>query len=258
MDNKMVFFDIDGTLLDHDKKLPEATKRAIQMLKKQGTKVAIATGRAPFMFADLREELGITTYVSFNGQYVVYEGEVIYKNPLNKNTLHHLTGFAEENNHPLVFMDENRMKASIEDHPFVQKSIGSLKINLPEVDPHYYKDNDVLQALLFCEEDVEHFFHQQYKDFQFIRWHEMSTDILPLGGSKAEGIKKMLEILRIPREHVYAFGDALNDKEMLEFVGTGVAMGNAVDEIKNIADIVTKPVDQEGIKYGLELVGLLK
>ena len=85
----------------------------------------------------------------------------------------------------------------------------------------------------------------------------MSTDILPNGGSKAEGIKKMLEILGIPREHVYAFGDALNDKEMLEFVGTGIAMGNAVQEIKDIADMVTKSVDQEGIKYGLEMVGLL-
>jgi Cof subfamily protein (haloacid dehalogenase superfamily) len=257
MDNKVVFFDIDGTLLDHDKKLPESTKNAINMLKKQGTKVAIATGRAPFMFADLREELGITTYVSFNGQYVVYEDEVIYRNPLNKHILEQLTSHAEDNNHPIVFMDEKTMKVNVKDHPFVQTSIGSLKVNLPEVDASYYKENDVLQALLFCEEVDEHAYHGQYRDFQFIRWHQMSTDILPNGGSKAEGIKKMLEILGIPREHVYAFGDALNDKEMLEYVGTGIAMGNAVKEIKEIADIVTKPVDQEGIKYGLELVGLL-
>ena len=79
---KIVFFDIDGTLLDHEKKLPASTKEAIKQLQDSGVFVAIATGRAPFMFESLREELGIDTFVSFNGQYVVFEGKVVYKNPL--------------------------------------------------------------------------------------------------------------------------------------------------------------------------------
>ena len=59
--------DIDGTLLTEDKSLPESAKKAIQQLKSDGHEVAIATGRAPFMYKELREELGIDTYVSYNG-----------------------------------------------------------------------------------------------------------------------------------------------------------------------------------------------
>ena len=67
----IIFFDIDGTLLDEDKIMPNSTKEAIFALKEQGHEVAIATGRAPFMFVDIREELNIDTYISYNGQYNV-------------------------------------------------------------------------------------------------------------------------------------------------------------------------------------------
>ncbi|MFP3360828.1 HAD hydrolase family protein, partial [Planococcus sp. SIMBA_143] len=70
---KIVFFDIDGTLLNHDKKIPVSTREALKTLTENGVHVAIATGRAPFMFADLREDLGIDTFISFNGQYVKHQ-----------------------------------------------------------------------------------------------------------------------------------------------------------------------------------------
>jgi Cof subfamily protein (haloacid dehalogenase superfamily) len=257
MEKKLVFFDIDGTLLDHDKKLPANTKKAIQLLKEQGTEVAIATGRAPFMFEDLRKELGITSFVSFNGQYVVYEGDVIYKNPLNKDVLKELKEYSHTKKHPIVFMDEHEMKASVKNHPYILGSMKSLKFKHPDFNPSYHEEKEILQALLFCKSEDESFYIENYQDFTFIRWHEFSTDILPSGGSKAEGIKKMLDIIGFEKEQVYAFGDGLNDLEMLEYVGTGIAMGNAGEELKKIADIVTKPVDEDGVLYGLELVGLL-
>ena len=77
-----MFFDIDGTLLDQNKKMSDSTKKAIEKLKENGVFVAIATGRAPFMFENLRKEIDIDSFVSFNGQYVVFENEVIYKNPM--------------------------------------------------------------------------------------------------------------------------------------------------------------------------------
>lgn len=258
MKEKIVFFDIDGTLLDHDKKLPATTKEAIEQLTQNGIHVAIATGRAPFMFEDLRKELGITTFVSFNGQYVVFEDKVIYKNPLNKNALTHLFEYSKEHSHPLVFMDEKTMKASVENHPYVHESMGSLFFNHPDMDPEYFRDNEIYQTLLFCENHEEHLYVPRYKEFHFIRWHNFSTDIIPDGGSKAIGIQKLIERLSIDRENVYAFGDGLNDSEMLQFAGTGVAMGNAKDEIKKVADVVTKDVDQDGILHGLELLGLVK
>jgi Cof subfamily protein (haloacid dehalogenase superfamily) len=255
---KIVFFDIDGTLLDETKELPESTVHAIQALKETGVYVAIATGRAPFMFADIRERLGIDSYVSFNGQYVVFEGEVIYQNPLNPERLHVLKEHAHQNGHPLVFLDADTMKASMENHPHIHVSMRSLKFIHPEVDPNYYNNRDIYQALLFCHSEEEHIYTEEYSEFHFIRWHDVSTDILPFGGSKAEGIKRMMERIGVSKENVFAFGDGLNDIEMLKFVGTGVAMGNAKEEVKKAADLVTKHVAEDGILYGLRQLELIK
>lgn len=258
MKKKIVFFDIDGTLLDEEKKLPSSTVRAVQELKKAGVYVAIATGRAPFMFANLREQLGIDSFVSFNGQYVVFEGSVIYKHPLHRQKLHELKEEAHKNGHPLVFMNVNEMRASMEDHPYIHVSMESLKFSHPPFDPLYYENEDIYQALLFCKAEEEQMYVKAYPEFRFVRWHNVSTDVLPTGGSKAEGIRRMIERIGIAQENVYAFGDGLNDIEMLKFVGTGVAMGNAQEEVKKVADFVTKPVGEEGILYGLKQLELIK
>jgi Cof subfamily protein (haloacid dehalogenase superfamily) len=254
---KLIFFDIDGTLLDHDKKLPINTVKAINELRSLGHYVAIATGRAPFMFKDIRSDLSISSFIGFNGQYVVVEEEPLYKNPLKKSTLQKLHEQTEEAGHPLVFMNDATMKASVANHPHIHESLGTLNFTHPETDPHFYKENDVYQTLLFCEKVDESSYVDVYSDFHFIRWHHVSTDVLPSGGSKAKGIEIMMKKLGFNRKDVIAFGDGLNDLEMLEFAGTGVAMGNGVQSAKNVADIVTKPVGEDGILHGLELLKLL-
>jgi Cof subfamily protein (haloacid dehalogenase superfamily) len=254
----VIFFDIDGTLLNHDKELPASTKEAIFKLKENGHVVAIATGRAPFMFEDLRKELDIHTFVSYNGQYVVLNGEVIYTNPLKISSLEKLTAAALENEHPVVFMDHEDMKANVPEHDYIKESIDTLKIGrFPTHDPHYYKGRDLYQSLLFCPEDAEKQYVQEYHDFDFVRWHPVSVDILPKGGSKAKGIEKLVQKLGFPEELQYAFGDGLNDIEMLITIKNSVAMGNAEDKAKEVAKYVTKSVDDNGILHGLQMVGLL-
>lgn len=248
----MVFFDIDGTILDSRKSIPPSVKQAIEKLKQNGVYVAIATGRAPFTFKDIREELGIESFVSFNGQYVVFEGETIYKNPLEHDELNKLYRKSKEHNYPMMFMNESKMRASIEDHPHIAKSLDSLQFDYPEVDPIFYEDNTIYQALLFCKENQENPFMKRHDAFQFIRWHDYSCDVLPKGGSKAVGVKKMIEAAGLDIANAYAFGDGLNDMEMLQEVGTGIAMGNAVPELKTVADYTTDHVDYDGIVNGLK------
>jgi Cof subfamily protein (haloacid dehalogenase superfamily) len=254
---KIVFFDIDGTLLDHNKILPETTKKAIKLLKKNDVFVAIATGRAPFMFEGLRNELGIDSYVSFNGQFVVFEKEVIYENPLNETELNKLFQNAQTNNHPLVFMNERTMKASVKHHPFIETSMGSLNFPHPESDDTFFINRRMYQSLLFCENPDEQLYFSKCPQFDFIRWHPYSVDVLPKGGSKAEGIKKMIERLGFELKDVYAFGDGLNDLEMLKAVGTGVSMGNGVPEAKEIADLITSDVSEDGIWNALKELQLI-
>jgi Cof subfamily protein (haloacid dehalogenase superfamily) len=255
--SKIVFFDIDGTLLDHEKNLPATTKEAIVRLKQNGVFVAIATGRAPFMFESLREELEIDSFVSFNGQYVVFENEPIYQNPLNTLKIEELYLKAKEKAHPLVFMNHQTMKSSVKHHEHIEISLGGLKFAHPDHDGEFYANRDLFQTLLFCEEGEEDFYREAYPEFTFIRWHPYSVDILPAGGSKAEGIKKMIDRLGFKPEDVYAFGDGLNDFEMLQAAGTGVAMGNAVPELKGHANLVTRNVDEDGIWHGLKELKLI-
>ncbi|PLT28030.1 Cof-type HAD-IIB family hydrolase [Peribacillus deserti] len=254
---KIVFFDIDGTILDHDKKIPDSTREAIKSLQENGVYVAIATGRAPFMFDYIREELDIDTYVSFNGQYVVFENEVIVRNPLHTEELGRLHEAAEKSGHSLVFMNEKTMKASKNHSRFIKESLSSLNFPHPEGDPDFYKVHEIYQTLLFCEVQDEMFYHQNHSIFKYIRWHELAVDVLPKGASKAEGIKSLMDRIGFKLEDVYAFGDGLNDIEMLGAVGHGVAMGNAIEEVKRHAAHVTSDVAEDGIYKGLKKLKLL-
>ena len=89
------------------------------------------------------------------------------------------------------------------------------------------------------------------------RWHPTFCDISPIGGTKQLGIDKFLEYYGLDLKDTMAFGDGGNDMQMLKHVNTAIAMGNAGDELKSIADFVTKDVDDEGIAYALKYYGLI-
>ncbi|UFU00881.1 Cof-type HAD-IIB family hydrolase [Radiobacillus kanasensis] len=256
MKHKIVFFDIDGTLVNHNKEIPVETIEAVKQLKQNGVYVAIATGRAPFMFEDIREMLGIDSYVSFNGQFVVFEGEVVYKNPLTPSRVEELSEMVNERGQSIVYMNHVEMKATKHDDKFTEEALHSLKFSYPEVDPDFYKKTEIYQSLLFCEKEEE--YQNLYKDLRFVRWHEYSCDVLPEGGSKAVGVEKLIEASGLRIEDSFAFGDGLNDMEMIQHVGTGVAMGNAIPALKEVADYVTEDVDNAGLYKGLVHFGLLK
>ncbi|AZK48888.1 Cof-type HAD-IIB family hydrolase [Paenibacillus lentus] len=253
----MIFFDIDGTLLDHHKRLPGSAKAAIQTLQRLGHEVALATGRSPFMLQQVADELGIDSYVGFNGQYVVMKGKLIYAKPFQDEELDELSRFAADRGHPLVHLNEESMRSSMIHHPYVEQCISSLEYPPPECDPDYFRGRSIYQTMLFCEEVEEQPYRDQFAGLRFVRWHPYSLDVLPGGGSKANGIAQLIRSMGFEPEEVYAFGDNLNDLEMLQYVGHGVAMGNAPDSVKEIARHVTTDVDQHGIVHGLRMVGLL-
>jgi Cof subfamily protein (haloacid dehalogenase superfamily) len=258
MNKKIVFFDIDGTLVNEEKVLPNSTKKAIQLLQDKGVYTAIATGRSPQMFDWIRQELNINSYVSLNGQYVVFEGERIYSNPINLKTLSEISNMVANKGHAIAYCDHQSIRVSEENNPLVLSSYESLKLDYPSFDQDFYKHSLVYQCHLFCSSQEEYMYINRFPGCNFIRWHKYASDILPTGCSKAVGIRKMLDVIGIKNENCYAFGDELNDLEMLAFVGTGIAMGNAVPMAKDVADIVTSSCNEDGILNGLIAMGLLE
>lgn len=257
MSYKIVFFDIDGTLVNEEKEIPQDTILAIKELKERGVEPVIATGRAPYFIKPLAESLDIQSFVCLNGGYVVYKGQPLYKRQIAKESLETLVKLAGEHDHGLVFEGEHAFYSDREDHPFVTESVLSLKVDLPGYNPDFWRDEDIFQVFLHCESQDEPLYESLKSDFTLIRWHPFAMDVLPLGGSKAEGIAALLKELGYTAENAVAFGDGLNDKEMLDFVGFGVAMGNSHPELLPYADYVTTHVDERGIRNGLIKAGLL-
>jgi Cof subfamily protein (haloacid dehalogenase superfamily) len=257
MPYKIVFFDIDGTLLNTDHTIPEETRRAVRQLKENGVRVAIATGRAPYHLLPVAKELGIDTYVGFNGSYVIAEGRLIRETPLAKETLSNLEAAAHANGHPMVFLSADSCYANAADHPHVIESFHSLRLAPPGCRPRFWEDASIYQAFLYCSEQEEHLYLRQFRDVSFVRWHRVVLDVLPPNGSKARGIEAVLRHYGLKPEEAVAFGDGLNDKEMLSYVGMGVAMGNAHEELKPLANMVTRHVNEGGIQYGLRQLGLI-
>ncbi|MNJ37484.1 putative bifunctional phosphatase/peptidyl-prolyl cis-trans isomerase [compost metagenome] len=149
------------------------------------------------------------------------------------------------------------MKTNVPQERLLETAIGQHKEMLPQHDPFFYKNREIYQALLLCKAEEEAYYETIFKSFDFVRCHADATDVVPSGGSKAVGVSKITEKLGIAPEHQYAFGDALNDVEMLKMVANSVAMGNGLPEAKAAAKYVTKHVEEDGILHGLKMVGLL-
>jgi Cof subfamily protein (haloacid dehalogenase superfamily) len=258
MSYKIVFFDIDGTLVNEQKVIPEDTVRAIAELKERGVEPVIATGRAPYFIKPLAEQLGIESFVCMNGAYVVYKGTPLYKREIEKTSLEKLVAVAGSHGHSLVFEGEHAFFSNAETNAFITDSVNSLKVDQPGYNPDFWQTDGVYQVFLHCESQEEQLYEELLSELTLIRWHPQAMDVLPAGGSKAQGITALLDKLGLTVADAAAFGDGLNDKEMLEAVGFGVAMGNSHPELLPYADYVTTHVDDRGIRNGLIKAGLLE
>lgn len=254
---KLLLLDIDGTLLNSKKELPPSAKEALFEARANGHELAIATGRGPFMVKKLAEELKINTYITFNGQYIVHEGKPFHKESLNPQILSDIVEFAEKRDHPIVFMTEEKMVSSIDYHPDIDESIKTLKYPHPQMIADFHLNHDVYQALLFCEQHEEPQYHEAFNDMQFVRWHRVSCDIVPRGGTKASGIERLIKQTGHSIEDTIAFGDGLNDLQMMETAGFSVAMQNGHEKTKKVASYVTDHVDNDGLAKAFRHIGLI-
>lgn len=273
---KIVFFDIDGTLVTRNNHVPKSTIEAVVQLKLNGITPVIATGRAPVLIKDVAKQLGITSYISMNGQYIVHENEVIYANPIDIDLVDQVVQSAiAEGDGILLSTDDEIIANSVLSlvnrgtlYTFFKQLVRvipervklrlwkRMMSNAPEKKDYINKEVYMLNINANREEGKV--YEDQFSDvLNFTRANDISMDIVNKGVSKATGVERMIERLGIERENTYAFGDGLNDLEMLQYVGTGVAMANGYDELKAVADYVTDSVFSHGISKGLEHLELI-
>lgn len=253
MERKIFAFDIDGTILDSQKRPLDSTREALEKLRAQGHLVTIATGRSRHMAQEVIAELEFTNYVLCNGAAAFIDHEQYYQNLLDQSALERLAEAAAARELGLACVGLDDIKRSnLYRSEKVEIAMKSFQFYSPDFDATFHQETDIYQALAFYDETDDRTFEREFPQFRFVRWHPYSVDVVPRNGSKAETLLHLADRLNIDRKNVIAFGDGENDREMLSKAGVGVAMGNAHPSIQQVANVVTATNDQDGIWKALK------
>lgn len=259
MKRNIVFFDIDGTLIDeHTLIIPESTKKALKEMRTNGHLAFINTGRTACQTEAIRREFDFDGFICGCGTYVEYEGEVLFHKSLG----HELTSKL------VKALKKYRIDGVLESidgvyyddiesirHPEVFKV---LKIHKTEGSYNgktwFEKDLNVDKLVIFLNKESNFDgFLNEFKDiFDFIKRAEEFYELVPLNYSKATGIEFIINELNIPFENTYAIGDSTNDLTMLKYVENSIAMGNSNPVLFDLVKFVTKDINEDGIEYALK------
>lgn len=262
---RAAFFDIDGTLKPFDEiELRESMIETLHELQKKGIRVFIATGRPPVqlhLLGKRMNEFPWDGYVMLNGQYCMDQNrKCFHEMPIPQEALEHLIPWIKETaDYPCSFLEldysyDIAFNQSTYDY---LKSLGREKEMPPVEDPVRALTHKTFQICPYIpvEKDAEWVSHAP--GMKSARWTPAFADMIPEKGGKPVGIQKTLEHYGLKREESIAFGDGGNDITMLEYAGTGVAMGNAADDVKKHADYVTDDCWHEGIQKALRHFDIL-
>ena len=272
MNQKVVFLDIDGTMVDSDGKIPASTKDALARAKANGHKMVICSGRSRFQMYDELLDMGFSGIVGAAGAFVVADGEEIYHAYIDEAHRKSSYEYLEKNGFLFFYqaddgivinqrccdgMVEEYRRMGV-DEVQLQRLTGT--VHLTE-EPWKNERNEkiIYQSAPFTVEKV-HADLEPYFDAVAISldgMDEYAGEIGINGINKSTGMEIYLNHVGIKREDSIALGDGPNDLQMMEYAGIGVAMGNARADVKQRADMVTDAIGEDGLYHAFERLGLI-
>ena len=247
----LVFFDLDGTLLNKKGQVDLEVIEAIQQLKENGYEPLLATGRSPIEVSEVIQSTNIHSGVFMNGQVVIFKGELLIHYDIPKETIERLLKFATDNGHGITCYNIDAFKI-IETVPFAQEAYEYIHTPTPDIVPAFYKEQVVNMMLLLSRDKNDEAYQLAFPELRFIRNFPYALDVITAGNSKATGIRALIRTLNNNSITTYAFGDGANDLEMFQEVDFSIAMGNAIPLIKENADYVSTENDKGGVIQGLK------
>ncbi len=275
---KIVFIDIDGTLVNDEKIIPKENIEIIKKLKEDGIEVVLTSGRPYNSIQQYSEKSGAVPYVigSNGGVAVNFKTETnIFTKAIDKNIALEILKKIKSKNLYTVATISGNLAVETEQFSMTPENRSEVKVveSLDEVltntnDPimKFSVINDEKENIeIFRDEIINLFDLSLTKVDTFViprRYRKVENkyalpyimDIMPKNVSKGEAIKELCKYLNIDVSETVVFGDGLNDIEMFKTGGYTVAMGNAADEIKELADVVTKTNNEAGVAYELNKI----
>ena len=256
---KIIFFDIDDTLRNSKTGfVPSTIQTIFQQLREKGILTGIATGRGIFGVVPEIKALKPDFFVTLNGAYIEdKKGNVIYSNKIARDKVEEYIAWTKEVgiDYGLVGSHEAKLSRRTE---MISQAIDPIYPDL-DVDPDFYQKEDIYQMWTFEDQGDDLTLPENLSStLRLVRWHEHSSDVVPISGSKAAGVAKVVDQLGLKPENVMVFGDELNDLELFDYAGISVAMGISHEKIKEKADYITKTLEEDGIFDALEGFGMVE
>lgn len=253
---KALFFDIDGTLVSFNThKVAQSTINGLNIAKERGIKIFISTGR-PLSFINNLEDIEhlIDGYITTNGSYNFMGKSVISMHSIPKEEVLTLVDYLNKHEYPAILVGTDNT-AVINHKPIVDRIVIDT-LNITNIDfsitAKTVLQQDILQITPFITQEQQDIIMPQIPHCASERWHPDFIDTVNKQASKGKALSDIVAYNDLLISETMAFGDGGNDISMLLKAGIGVAMGNANDNVKAIANYVTSSADDDGIYKALK------
>lgn len=264
----IIAFDLDGTLLTTDKRLSDRNRAALQLAADHGAFIVPVTGR---IFRGLPQPIRDLPFLKYaitcNGAsvYDIENDAIIYRREMEVDLVLAIMSWLD--GYPAIYdcyMDDwgwisEEMYAKLDPYapnPGLIPYIRSIRTPVPDLKRFLKERNHTVQKVMaFCRDEGTQRYMLHHLPFEGVVVSSSATrnvEINHENANKGEALLALAEHLNIPREAVMAFGDGLNDITMIRDAGIGVAMGNAEEEIKAVADRITANNDEDGVAAVIE------
>ncbi|EOL45508.1 cof-like hydrolase [Enterococcus phoeniculicola] len=259
MDKHLIFMDIDGTLVNNQQEISKKNKTVINMLQKKGHLFYVATGRKYSSAIQIANKLSEQTQVVASNGSVYSINQTLHKEQLSENALKKIYETTAPKQLPVFFFGEHTVFYTQQLPEYLQKNDQSRIGNSEEdfcfidsLDTLFSVKNRIINGIIIADnqetelKEIRHILEKS-ELLSVSSSHPNNIELIPLGINKATAIQAIQKELAIPKERIISFGDGQNDLEMLQASGISVAMGNAVNELKQQATFVTDTNLEDGI-----------
>jgi hypothetical protein len=260
---KMIALDMDGTLLNRNHQLSNRTIASVKMIAEAGLTVLLATGRMTSAVKNHLEKLGTPgLVVSHNGALVkdVRTGQIYHHDTVPKEVVTKVLQLLEGKETVIHFNFDDNIYLTAS-NPYSERYSQELQVSLTYASSLKGFEGEPTSILLMDNQEVlkqvlttvSHHFLGQF-DYVMAPWQSnvWRLQFLATNTSKGKGVLQVAKRLGVKPEEIISFGDSYNDMDMLQHTGLGIAMGNAVPELKQVADFVTFSNQEDGVAYVLE------
>lgn len=261
---KLVAIDMDGTLFDDNKNVSEDVAIAISAAQKRGVKIVLCTGRPLHGVVPTLEKLNLMEEgnysITYNGALVQHNSnnQVIFRRTLSRDELCEVEKLSREIGVHFHFLDMERVYTTNRDiSPYTirecfMNGLPLRYVTAEEVDPAM----DILKMMMIDQgeilsEAIKKIPAGYFERYTILRSERFFLEWLNKDASKGKAVAHLAQHLNIPQNEIMAIGDNENDSDMITYAGIGVAMGNAVEPIKQISDFITKTNNQHGVAHAI-------